>query len=182
MSRPNGEGATDYNEAHVGASDVRFVPSVRELIHGYLQRKLQAIRELDKSFEGSWYFFSPRRRKYGKGERPRRKMGDDAGFWKSTVAKTEILGADGKEVIGYKCGLTFHEYVHEQEVGKLGKRKGIRRSGRCWSWSLSTPPLRTTCWLLNDCMLCKTTNKSLEEEEGQDPGLSQSTEEKEEQQ
>ncbi|XP_062205397.1 uncharacterized protein LOC133907376 [Phragmites australis] len=83
-SQPPGDPAA-YNEAYLGASGggVRFAPLDQELIAGYLQRKLRdvplptanvemsdqdvyaehpknLVRELDKSFEGRRYLFSPR--------------------------------------------------------------------------------------------------------------------------
>ncbi|CAD6236264.1 unnamed protein product [Miscanthus lutarioriparius] len=46
--------------------------------------------------------------------RPKRAMGDDEGHWKVTGAEKPVLGGtDGKEVIGTRRALTFHEDTFE---------------------------------------------------------------------
>ncbi|KAL6853550.1 hypothetical protein ACP4OV_019579 [Aristida adscensionis] len=141
-----------YNVAYLGASGVRFAPEDWELIAGYLRRKIHGeplpaavvhdgdvysvhpkklVSEMGRSFDGSWYVFSPRRRKYPHGSRPSRLTDDGTGHWKSMSAKEAVHGADGKVVIGYKCGLTFHEHVggdgSVEESKKEGKKTTTER-------------------------------------------------------
>ncbi|KAL6616268.1 hypothetical protein ACP70R_038538 [Stipagrostis hirtigluma subsp. patula] len=186
-----------YDVAHMGAPGVRFVPADKELIAHYLQRQLRGeplpadvvhvgdvyaehpmnlVRELDRSLEGSWYMFSPRSRKHPNGMRPRRRTGDDAGFWKSMGAKRVVRGADGREVIGHKCGLTFHEFVDEQGDGHVAgdnppaKRK--RRGKKPTEWKMlelvsadsdmAPDDAAADPMLLNEWVLCRITNRTLE--------------------
>jgi len=84
-----------------------------------------AVPKLGEGMEGSWYLFSPRQRKYAGGMRPKRAMGDDEGHWKATGAEKPVLGgADGKEVIGTRRALTFHEDTYE--VGSNGRRRRVK--------------------------------------------------------
>lgn len=56
--------------------------------------------------EGEWYFFSPRDRKYPKGERPNRAAG--LGYWKATGSDQPIFSSFGSEQIGVKKSLVFY--------------------------------------------------------------------------
>ncbi|CAL5358449.1 unnamed protein product [Camellia sinensis] len=54
--------------------------------------------------EREWYFFTPRDRKYPKGNRPNRVAGD--GYWKATVADKPVKV--DKNILGYKKSLVFY--------------------------------------------------------------------------
>ncbi|XP_038706501.1 NAC domain-containing protein 72-like [Tripterygium wilfordii] len=104
----------------------RFHPSDEELIIHYLQNKVisrplpaSVIAEIDlykynpwdlpsKALFGEeeWYFFSPRDRKYPKGERPNRAAG--SGYWKATGTDKPILTCRGSKSIGVKKALVFY--------------------------------------------------------------------------
>lgn len=57
--------------------------------------------------EGEWYFFSPRDRKYPKGERPNRAAG--SGYWKATGTDKPIFSSSGlSKPIGAKKALVFY--------------------------------------------------------------------------
>ncbi|VFR02840.1 unnamed protein product [Cuscuta campestris] len=62
-------------------------------------------REKGRGEEESCYFFTPRVRKYKKGQRPDRAARD--GYWKSTGAEEAIKNSDGKTV-GFKRSLVFY--------------------------------------------------------------------------
>ncbi|KAM6597972.1 hypothetical protein CsatA_008496 [Cannabis sativa] len=105
----------------------RFHPSDQELIVHYLKNKV-ASKPLPASFiadidlykynpwelpkkaafgEEEWYFFSPRDRKYPKGERPNRAAG--LGYWKATGIDKPIFSSYGlSKKIGVKKALVFY--------------------------------------------------------------------------
>lgn len=56
--------------------------------------------------EEEWYFFSPRDRKYPKGERPNRAAG--LGYWKATGIDKPIFSSFGSKQIGVKKSLVFY--------------------------------------------------------------------------
>ena len=57
--------------------------------------------------EVEWYFFTPRDRKYPKGERPNRAAG--LGYWKATGIDRPIFSSSGlSKPIGVKKGLAFY--------------------------------------------------------------------------
>ncbi|TVU36586.1 hypothetical protein EJB05_18524, partial [Eragrostis curvula] len=198
MSHPFGGVAAGYNLTHLGVTGVRFAPRDNELIVDYLQRKLRGeplltdsvndhdddvysehpkdlVAKLRKSFEGTWYLFSPRDRKYAGGERPRRSTNDGVGFWKSMEAKKKVLGgADGKEVIGYKRGLTFHLFVDKPGDVKKKWKPTEWKMVEFVSINTDRPPKENAAnpMLLNDYVLCKIMNKK--SPPVTDPGLSQS--------
>ncbi|TKW17380.1 hypothetical protein SEVIR_5G362601v4 [Setaria viridis] len=66
---------------------------------------------------------------------PKREMGDGEGRWKAVEAEKLVLGgADGKEVIGAKRALTFHEHSHQ--VDALGKRKRVSSKSKPTKWKM----------------------------------------------
>ncbi|KAF8395822.1 hypothetical protein HHK36_019776 [Tetracentron sinense] len=100
----------------------RFCPKDSELILDYLKEKVMnhplppnRIKEVNlkdyspqdliekyycKAYgEKEWYFFTPRDRKYLKGDRPDRAAGD--GFWRATEAKKPVC-SNGGTLVGYK--------------------------------------------------------------------------------
>lgn len=91
--------------------------------------------KLGEGIGGAWYLFSPRDRKYAGGMQPKREMGDGEGRWKAVEAEKLVLGgADGKEVIGAKRALTFHEHSHQ--VDALGKRKRVSSKSKPTKWKM----------------------------------------------
>ncbi|CAL5358443.1 unnamed protein product [Camellia sinensis] len=103
----------------------RFCPSDLELIGDYLMQKVlnqplphddiietnlymhnpDYFTERCKPLgEREWYFFTPRDRKYPKGNRPNRVAGD--GYWKATVADKPVKV--DKNILGYKKSLVFY--------------------------------------------------------------------------
>ncbi|CAL5428049.1 unnamed protein product [Camellia sinensis] len=103
----------------------RFCPSDLELIGDYLMQKVlnqplphddiietnlymhnpDYFTERCKPLgEREWYFFTPRDRKYPKGNRPNRVAGD--GYWKATGADKPVKL--GKIILGYKKSLVFY--------------------------------------------------------------------------
>jgi len=61
----------------------------------------------DRGHDGIWYFFTPRNRKYEKGNRPDRAAFE--GYWKATEADTEIKSRETRLKIGAKKPLVFHK-------------------------------------------------------------------------
>uniref|UniRef100_A0A0D9V6Z7 NAC domain-containing protein n=1 Tax=Leersia perrieri TaxID=77586 RepID=A0A0D9V6Z7_9ORYZ len=122
------------NNKYLRVPGVRFVPSDIELILDYLQPQLYGERlptnyvnidnvyskhpkeltsKLGHSFEGNWYIFSPRNRKYPRGKRPSRNTGD-IGFWKSTSRNEpiyDIVGENGEKKLNdwVLCKITNKE-------------------------------------------------------------------------
>ncbi|KAF8395765.1 hypothetical protein HHK36_019716 [Tetracentron sinense] len=107
----------------------RFCPKDSELILDYLKEKLMnrplppnRIKEVNlkdyspqdliekyycKAYgEKEWYFFTPRDRKYLKGDRPDRAAGD--GFWRATEAKKPVR-SNGGTLVGYKRSLVYYK-------------------------------------------------------------------------
>ncbi|KAL2466055.1 NAC domain-containing protein [Abeliophyllum distichum] len=104
----------------------RFVPYEHDLVNYYLKNKVenkslpcyglihdvdlykdgpQQLTERYNGFEGEWYFFTPRERKYANGTRPRRDAGN--GYWKLTGKDKTVLFNDLP--VGYKKVLDFYE-------------------------------------------------------------------------
>ncbi|KAF8395764.1 hypothetical protein HHK36_019715 [Tetracentron sinense] len=107
----------------------RFCPKDSELILDYLKEKVMnrplppnRIKEVNlkdyspqdliekyycKAYrEKEWYFFTPRDRKYLKGDRPDRAAGD--GFWRATEAKKPVR-SNGGTLVGYKRSLVYYK-------------------------------------------------------------------------
>ncbi|KAL6563765.1 Protein CUP-SHAPED COTYLEDON [Orobanche gracilis] len=105
----------------------RFVPTDKELIIGYLRKKvnnepipLGEIREvnlynfppkyLTENYspvgEKEWYFFTMRDRRYPKGNRPKRSVGGGIGWWKATGGD-KLIRSNGK-IVGKKQVLVFY--------------------------------------------------------------------------
>ncbi|RAL39923.1 hypothetical protein DM860_008063 [Cuscuta australis] len=75
-------------------------------LYAYNPQELSGMcREKGRGEEESCYFFTPRVRKYKKGQRPDRAARD--GYWKSTGAEEAIKNSDGKTV-GFKRSLVFN--------------------------------------------------------------------------
>ncbi|KAB1225564.1 NAC transcription factor 25 [Morella rubra] len=107
--------------------EFRFVPTDEELVQFYLLPKLKnfplpaypipevnlyghspdyfADRYNDHE-QKIWYFFTPRERKYSKGNRPNRAAGD--GYWKATGADKPIWSTN-KIRVGSKKSLSFFQ-------------------------------------------------------------------------
>ncbi|CAO2171838.1 unnamed protein product [Urochloa humidicola] len=186
--------APPYNEEYLGAPGVRFAPTDQDLIVHYLGRKLRGeplptdivvdghdayaehpeklVAKLGEAVDGAWYLFSPRDRKYAGGMRPKRDTSDGEGHWKAVEAEKQVLGggADGKEVIGSKRGLTFH--IHSSQVDVTGKRRRVKTKSNPTRWKMvefvssnSSRAARDGAapdpMLLNDSVLCKITYRSL---------------------
>ncbi|CAO2177796.1 unnamed protein product [Urochloa humidicola] len=182
-----------YNEEYLGAPGVRFAPTDQDLIVHYLGRKLRGeplptdividgydayaehpeklVAKLGEAVDGAWYMFSPRDRKYAGGMRPQRDTSDGEGHWKAVEAEKQVLGggADGKEVVGAKRGLTFHG--HSSQVDAMGKRRRVKSKSNPTRWKMvefvssnSSRAARDGAapdpMLLNDCVLCKITYRS----------------------
>ncbi|KAF8395835.1 hypothetical protein HHK36_019789 [Tetracentron sinense] len=106
----------------------RFCPKDSELILDYLKEKVMnrplprnRIKEVNlkdyspydliekycKAYgEKEWYFFTPRDRKYPKGDRRDRAAGD--GFWKATETKKPVR-SNGGTLVGYKRSLVYYK-------------------------------------------------------------------------
>ncbi|KAK6164403.1 hypothetical protein DH2020_001267 [Rehmannia glutinosa] len=110
------------------------------------QDLIRMHEELEED-QNSWYFFTPRERKYGNGRRPKRSAGN--GYWKAVGKDTQII--HNGVVIGYKRVLDFltgkypkgertewkmHEYLTKDQKDQLHN-------------------LPSTSAKLNDCVLCK---------------------------
>ncbi|KAL3620349.1 hypothetical protein CASFOL_035261 [Castilleja foliolosa] len=146
----------------------RFVPTDDELITHYLAKKVNdepipvddmykvdlyshPPNELAETYrklgDGEWYFFTPRVRKYPKGGRPRRSVGD-IGYWKATGADKEIKSKEGV-TIGKKKSLVF--YYGKPKSGQEKKTNWIMHE-----YKLHTPSKsHETGMTLDDCILCK---------------------------
>ncbi|KAK6141644.1 hypothetical protein DH2020_024617 [Rehmannia glutinosa] len=107
----------------------------------------ESMHEQLEEDQNSWYFFTPRERKYGNGRRPQRSAGN--GYWKAVGKDTQII--HNGVVIGYKRVLDFltgkypkgertewkmHEYLTKDQKDQLHN-------------------LPSTSAKLNDCVLCK---------------------------
>ncbi|KAK6164272.1 hypothetical protein DH2020_001136 [Rehmannia glutinosa] len=110
-------------------------------------QELIGMHEQLEEDQYSWYFFTPRERKYGNGRRPQRSAGN--GYWKAVGKDTPII--HNGVVIGYKRVLDFltgkypkgertewkmHEYLTKDQKDQLHN-------------------LPSTSAKLNDCVLCK---------------------------
>ncbi|KAI3736790.1 hypothetical protein L2E82_26777 [Cichorium intybus] len=104
----------------------RFCPTDSELIIYYLNAKIQSrnlpklrlhevniynhkpdeLAEQYRSREKKWYFLTPRDRKYRKGNRPDRAVGN-FGFWKTTQKLKPVFDATG-QMVGHKGRLAFY--------------------------------------------------------------------------
>lgn len=78
--------------------------------------------------ESEWYFFTSRKRKYPKGQRPDRSAVD--GFWKATGKAQDIEDSNGK-VIGSKRTLDFYQGNHQD---------GKRTEWKMHEYTLDAPP------------------------------------------
>ncbi|CAA3028393.1 NAC transcription factor 29-like [Olea europaea subsp. europaea] len=144
----------------------RFIPEDDELILHYLNNRIMnkpmpysIIRDVELykhnpkdlaenySDNGinSWYFFTPRDRKYKNGSRPNRAAGD--GYWKATGADKLIYY--NNEVVGAKKALVFHK-------GK--PPKGTKTSWIMQEYRVHQPPrvkLSEDDMRLDDWVLCR---------------------------
>ncbi|PNT61630.1 uncharacterized protein LOC100827131 [Brachypodium distachyon] len=114
----------------------RFMPTDEELVEYYLLPRLQGRPHVpndciiednvyrchpDELIDGhkdkgetSWYFLTPRSRKYTKGDRPDRCTDDHRGRWKASTGKTEIE----KETVG-NVRVKFFESTLGYHVGPV---------------------------------------------------------------
>ncbi|KAL3620386.1 hypothetical protein CASFOL_035298 [Castilleja foliolosa] len=120
-------GTADQSHCSSFPAGYRFVPTDDELITHYLSKKVKNeplpvadMREVKlyshpphelagkytQLGDKEWYFFTPRDRKYPKGYRPRRSVGD-IGYWKATGAEKPIKSKEGVQ-IGNKTSLVFY--------------------------------------------------------------------------
>ncbi|XP_059430174.1 NAC domain-containing protein 1-like [Corylus avellana] len=99
-----------------------------------------------------WYYFTPRYRKYPKGNRPRRSAGD--GYWKATGRERQIKDKV-KNIIGFWKTLVF--FKGKPPMGQ--KTNWIMREYRL----NNPPPLRPTndIMKLDDCVLCRMYKKKV---------------------
>ncbi|KAF8395769.1 hypothetical protein HHK36_019720 [Tetracentron sinense] len=141
----------------------RFCPKDSELILDYLKEKLMnrplppnRIKEVNlkdyspqdliekyycKAYgEKEWYFFTPRDRKYLKGDRPDRAAGD--GFWRATEAKKPVR-SNGGTLVGYKRSLVYY--------------KGKPPNGKKTNWLMNEYSVSDN---LDDCVLCRIHKKA----------------------
>ncbi|KAK6164454.1 hypothetical protein DH2020_001318 [Rehmannia glutinosa] len=117
-----------------------------DLYNHNLQDLIRMHEQLEED-QNSWYFFTPRERKYGNGRRPQRSAGN--GYWKAVGKDTQII--HNGVVIGYKRVLDFltgkypkgertewkmHEYLTKDQKDQLAN-------------------IPSTSAKLNDCVLCK---------------------------
>uniref|UniRef100_A0A6N2M207 NAC domain-containing protein n=1 Tax=Salix viminalis TaxID=40686 RepID=A0A6N2M207_SALVM len=149
----------------------RFKPKDQELILYYLLNKIKnrplpsnGIHEVtlykynpetltgnyEPYGEKEWYFFTPRDRKYPKGDRPNRAAGD--GYWKATGAAKDVTYAS--QVIGSKKTLVF--YRGKAPVGV--KTNWIMHEYRA-SNSDGAPQRANDAMRLDDWVLCRIHNK-----------------------
>ncbi|KAL3614607.1 hypothetical protein CASFOL_030487 [Castilleja foliolosa] len=94
------------------------------------------------------YFFTPRNRKYPKGCRPNREVGD-VGFWKATGAEEAITLMNG-ETIGSKRYLVFY-------TGKPRPEVAIKTDWIMDEYLLNMPSKSPNSkdTRLDDCVLCR---------------------------
>ncbi|PQP95699.1 NAC domain-containing protein 26 [Prunus yedoensis var. nudiflora] len=148
----------------------RFAPTDAELVSSYLEGKVlnkeipkNRFLDLDISLyhprdltgritlirESEWYFFTSRKRKYPKGQRPDRSAVE--GFWKATGKAQDIEDSNGK-VIGSKRTLDFYQGNHQDSK---------RTEWKMHEYTLNTktaPPnqISNICVTqLDNCVLCK---------------------------
>ncbi|KAK6164270.1 hypothetical protein DH2020_001134 [Rehmannia glutinosa] len=116
-------------------------------LYNHNPQDLIRMHEQLEEDQNSWYFFTPRERKYGNGRRPQRSAGN--GYWKAVGKDTQII--HNGVVIGYKKSVGFltgkypkgertewkmHEYLTKDQKDQLHN-------------------LPSTSAKLNDCVLCK---------------------------
>ncbi|KAG9147795.1 hypothetical protein Leryth_003410 [Lithospermum erythrorhizon] len=152
----------------------RFCPLDGELIYYYLRRKISKMSlpharmkdvvlygttpeklcaENEPVGDNEWYFFTPRERKYPKGERPSRSAG--TGYWKATGADKDIYHPhDEKKLIGLKKTLVFYD-------GKAPK--GVKTNWIMHEYKMLNTPsrkrLHESDMTLDDWVLCRIYNK-----------------------
>ncbi|KAH0972042.1 hypothetical protein GBA52_024198 [Prunus armeniaca] len=148
----------------------RFAPTDAELVSSYLEGKVlnkeipkNRFLDLDISLyhprdltgritlirESEWYFFTSRKRKYPRGQRPDRSAVD--GFWKATGKAQDIEDRNGK-VIGSKRTLDFYQGNHQDSK---------RTEWKMHEYTLNTETAprneisNTRVMQLDNCVLCK---------------------------
>ncbi|KAF8395841.1 hypothetical protein HHK36_019795 [Tetracentron sinense] len=158
----------------------RFCPHDYELILEYLMKKVMncplprnrimevnlmhynpedLIEEYKAYGEKDWFFFTPRDRKYRKGDRPDRAAGD--GFWKATGADKAVHNNNDNDehdtLVGYKKALVFYK-------GK--PPKGVKTNWIMHEYRVLdnvNPRVRddeNDMRVQNDCVLCRVYKKA----------------------
>ncbi|KAK1550109.1 hypothetical protein Q3G72_013859 [Acer saccharum] len=160
------------DEAFNFPSGYRFMPRDQELVVSYLKPKVlnlylppnvilevelyrfnpDQLAELFKpQEENTWYFFTPRDRKYRNGDRPNRAAGD--GYWKATGADKAVM--HGKSKVGFRKALVFYK-------GKAPK--GSKTDWIMHEYRLNNPPKRERAGIddmkLDDWVLCRIYKKA----------------------
>ncbi|KAI9191987.1 hypothetical protein LWI28_016438 [Acer negundo] len=150
----------------------RFMPRDQELVVSYLKPKVlnlylppnvilevelyrfnpDQLAELFKpQEENTWYFFTPRDRKYRNGDRPNRAAGD--GYWKATGADKAVM--HGKSKVGFRKALVFYK-------GKAPN--GSKTDWIMHEYRLNNPPKRERAGIndmkLDDWVLCRIYKKA----------------------
>ncbi|KAI3471599.1 hypothetical protein Pfo_028249 [Paulownia fortunei] len=119
-----------------------------KLYHHKPQDLIGMCEELEKNQE-SWYFFTPRERKYQNGSRPQRSAGN--GYWKATGKDKPVV--HNGDVIGYKKVLDFYTGRHhggDKTEWKMHEYLTKEQKDHPNIPSTSQNPMQ-----LNDCVLCK---------------------------
>ncbi|KAK3221443.1 hypothetical protein Dsin_008468 [Dipteronia sinensis] len=160
------------NESSHYPPGYRFQPTDEELVVSYLEPKVldqdvppNVILEVElykfnpdnlaglfkPQEEMTWYFFTPRNRKYRNGDRPNRAAGH--GYWKATGADKAVM--HGKSKVGFRKALVFNE-------GKAPK--GSKTDWIMHEYRLNNPPKRERAGIddmrLDDWVLCKIYKKA----------------------
>ncbi|KAF5823224.1 putative transcription factor NAM family [Helianthus annuus] len=152
----------------------RFCPTDSELILYYLKPKIEtgehpecriyavnlynhSPEELTNQYracDDKWYFFTPRERKYEKGNVPNRRTGD-LGVWKASQKYTLVYHHDatGSRVVGTKRGLGYHD------------RTGCKTSWLMQEYAMNDPNLpiksrQDSNKVLTDWVICKIYKKN----------------------
>lgn len=133
------------------APEFRFKPGEEELIIHYLDNKLQNqynpqdLTDMHQPYgKNEWYFFTPRDRKYPKGERPKRSTID--GYWKATGADTKVMKLDDKKEIGHKKTLVYY---------KGEARGGVKTDWIMREYRVDASKKEKGSKLLDDVVLCR---------------------------
>ncbi|ONK70781.1 uncharacterized protein A4U43_C04F1470 [Asparagus officinalis] len=153
----------------------KFRPTDEELIQDYLRPKVLGgelpcegiivdtniyhhdptqLAETYADHEKSWYFFTPRNRKYEKGSRPDRAA--SGGFWKATAADIAIEKKEGdrKIKLGDKTALGFWE-TKKSRVRSIDR--GTKTEWLMYEYKIeeSKQPIKNGHMLLDDYVLSK---------------------------